>query len=890
MLTVPLSSYASGMQKPELLEQRLALLHRRAWIGIPLTMLVTALLVYALYLRTGDLRTLYGLAAATLIQSLRLYAVHRAERIRDASGKPLPARAQLLRFWIGLAALMLAWGFSVVLVAPTLDEVSLLTGTSIFAIAQTINALTLSAFRRMAYTFMIGLSLPVAVALLLFMDDGPHPLGFVVFGWTVVMAMIIESVHISDTKALGYQASQSPLPAIVLPLGWLSSEQIRLLYRRAVMGIFLVGTLSFLAVAEPLMRAPRKELWLWFIAMLAVLGLRSLDVIAYQRRSAGGGLPTWVWTLRFSTGLCATVLVWYVFLWRFLPTLDQPRRLFVLGMLVAQSLGSVLTLGAVRWIALAYLLALLGPVTLIWLHEVDELNLWFAIQTLLQMVTVALLVEHVHRVTMASLHVEGLKNLAEVREEEAKALNNDLTIARSRLVDANATLEQKVVERTVELERLAGEDALTGLYNRHRFAALVKDAIDVATQRGDGFAIYFVDLDRFKEINDGLGHVAGDLVLKTIARRLRERVGQFMTCGRWGGDEFLLLQQGSASREEVERIGAMLLDVLGQPIDTYRACVTVGASIGVAQYPAHGSSAADLVEHADIAVYKAKQAGRGCLRAYQTEWGAEARHRLDLVQSLRHAIDTDALLLHFQPVVTIPDCRLHGFEALLRWPHPDLGIISPATFIPLAEESGLMPQLGSLALRRACSVIQGLIPDDKGPAIAVNVSVAQILAGDFVEEVRDVIRATGLAPHRLELEVTESLFATNLKHVRSVLEQLRALGVRISIDDFGTGYSSMNYLRSLPLDTLKIDRVFVKDLDSGGEAIFSTLVNLADSLQLAIVVEGVETEPELQRVLELGKHQLRVQGYYFGKPMPVSELQAWMQAPLPHFGLAPSLG
>jgi EAL domain-containing protein (putative c-di-GMP-specific phosphodiesterase class I) len=291
-----------------------------------------------------------------------------------------------------------------------------------------------------------------------------------------------------------------------------------------------------------------------------------------------------------------------------------------------------------------------------------------------------------------------------------------------------------------------------------------------------------------------------------------------------------------------------------------------------------------LIEHADIAVCKGKLSARGAVCFYQTGWGLEARQRLELIQALRGAIETDALTLNFQPVVEVAHRRLYGVEALARWHSPQHGFVSPSVFIPMAEEIGLMPRLGARVLSQACSTAQQLFPQRDGPIIAVNTSVAQLMGGEFVSDVSRILERTGLAPQRLELEVTESLFAGDIHEVKATLVQLRNQGIRISIDDFGTGYSSFGYLRSLPLDTLKIDRSFVKDLAQGGSAIFSTLIGLANSLGLEVIVEGVETERELDSVVALGARQ--VQGYYFAKPMPAAELSQWRPPNRPIIDLA----
>jgi diguanylate cyclase (GGDEF)-like protein len=768
-----------------------------------------------------------------------------------------------------------------VILTPALDPLGRLSATSMFNAVYVVNLLTLATFRWLAIGFAVTMLMPTAVVLMLVPDAWGVSLGMSAVSWMALLMLVIETVYRGESRRL--QEPAGPAPHAGLTPGWLSNGQIALLYERGVFGVCIAACLPFVIVYESLSRQEQPDLAYWLLGMTSIQTLRAASVLAYQRHGTARGTPN-AWMLCFALGLLATVLAWYVFLWQFFPSLDAQSRTVTVGMLVVLAIGSVLSLTAVRWLSLSFMLLMLAPVFWVWLNLEGAMSMQLLLLACFVVGLLVVMNESTHRVSTKALYVEHMKGVAEHSEREARQLNRELSEARAHLQEANATLEQKVVERTLELERLANEDALTGLSNRHFFSARVRAAIESCSGSGDGFTIHFVDLDNFKELNDGLGHPAGDLILKTVAKRIRNVCGPDTLCARWGGDEFLLLQQGNRNRQVAKDFADTLLSRIAEPLDIAQASVKLRATIGVANYPDHGRSAAELIEHADIAVCKGKLSARGAVCFYQTGWGLEARQRLELIQALRGAIETDALTLNFQPVVEVAHRRLYGVEALARWHSPQHGFVSPSVFIPMAEEIGLMPRLGARVLSQACSTAQQLFPQRDGPIIAVNTSVAQLMGGEFVSDVSRILERTGLAPQRLELEVTESLFAGDIHEVKATLVQLRNQGIRISIDDFGTGYSSFGYLRSLPLDTLKIDRSFVKDLAQGGSAIFSTLIGLANSLGLEVIVEGVETERELDSVVALGARQ--VQGYYFAKPMPAAELSQWRPPNRPIIDLA----
>jgi diguanylate cyclase (GGDEF)-like protein len=382
-------------------------------------------------------------------------------------------------------------------------------------------------------------------------------------------------------------------------------------------------------------------------------------------------------------------------------------------------------------------------------------------------------------------------------------------------------------------------------------------------------AVLCLDLDRFKAINDTFGHPAGDALLREVASRLGSCVREVDSIARFGGDEFAVLQAGPAGIEDVAVLAHRIIDVLGAPycIDGQEA--VVGASIGVALVPSDGADPETLLKHGDIALYRAKADGRGTFRLFEPAMDALLQQRHALEVELREALARKQFELFYQPQVDAGSGRVRGFEALMRWHHPERGLLAPSAFIALCEETGLIVPLGRWALGEACREAAGW-PDDV--RVAVNLSPVQFADRELVEAVAGELQAFGLDPHRLELEITETALRENTEDVLATLRSLRQLGVRISMDDFGTGYSSLGYLRRFPFDRIKIDRSFISDLPWSGDAaaIVRAVTGLGEALGIDTTAEGVETEEQLRRLQEEGCGE--VQGYLFSMPVPAGEL------------------
>ena len=428
--------------------------------------------------------------------------------------------------------------------------------------------------------------------------------------------------------------------------------------------------------------------------------------------------------------------------------------------------------------------------------------------------------------------------------------------------------EQRASQQRIE--QLAYTDLLTGLPNRLMMTQRVDFALRMAERDGGSFAVLFVDLDRFKNINDSLGHLFGDRVLVEVARRIQGCLRQVDTLCRLGGDEFLLLLH-KAEAAAAEMVARRVIEALSQPFQMEELQFSVSCSIGVAMFPTDGVSMDDLIRCADTAMYSVKERGRANYRFYQPQMNGQMLARMKMEHAMRQAMEAGVFRLHYQPQVDVRTGEVLGFEALIRWNDPQQGAIAPGAFIPLAEESGYIVTIGTWVLREAAR--QAAIWQDAGVpmTVSVNVSPLQFQQPDFVERVAEVIQRENLAPHLLELELTESILLRDAAEALERLNELAALGVMLAIDDFGTGYSSLAYLKKFPIHKLKIDRSFVNGLpnDENDRAIVSAIVQMGHALKLTIVAEGVESEPQREMLQSLRCDQY--QGFLCAPGAPPEE-------------------
>ncbi|MBR1272822.1 EAL domain-containing protein [Bradyrhizobium sp. AUGA SZCCT0222] len=432
------------------------------------------------------------------------------------------------------------------------------------------------------------------------------------------------------------------------------------------------------------------------------------------------------------------------------------------------------------------------------------------------------------------------------------------------------TREKQQADRRIRF--LAHHDVLTGLANRAQLVEKLETALAVLPLRGGCLAVHFLDVDRFKEVNDTLGHDGGDFLLRTIAERLREiiRVDDF--AARLGGDEFIVVQTGIDDRAEAEAFARRLTSALVAPMKFGENEIIATVSVGISVAPLDGADPERLLKSADLALYKSKADGRNCFRFFAPEMDEAMRVRTELEKRVRDAVLNERFILHYQPLFQISNQDLIGFEALIRLPADDGSLIPPLTFIPVAEDMRLIDQIGTWVLREACKTA-ACWPEPL--TVAVNLSPAQFESGNVSTIVARALKDAGLAPGRLELEITESLLLRNTDAVLAELQALKKIGVSIVMDDFGTGYSSLSYLWRFPFDKIKIDRCFMDGMDTSGKnagTVVKTIIALGRELDMRITVEGVETA---QQVAFLdGVNADQVQGYFFGRPMPASEIGA----------------
>lgn len=418
------------------------------------------------------------------------------------------------------------------------------------------------------------------------------------------------------------------------------------------------------------------------------------------------------------------------------------------------------------------------------------------------------------------------------------------------------------------IHRLAYYDTLTDLPNRQLLHERCGHALERVRRDGRRLALLFLDLDHFKHVNDSLGHPVGDDLLRAVAQRLQENLRHRDTVARLGGDEFIILLEDADSPYDVERVAHKVLTVFTQPFTVQGLTLDIGTSIGISCYPEDGDDTTTLIKHADLAMYQAKEQGRGNFQFYDSHLAMRAQERLFLENELRQALKREELIVYYQPQYTLTDDRPIGAEALLRWRHGGQGFIPPDKFIPIAEESGLIVPIGEWVLRTACLQAKDWLDAGRGlQRMAVNLSGMQIERSDIFATVSRILVETGLPPEHLELEITETYIMRQAQRNILVMEELRDLGVTLAIDDFGTGQSSLGYLKRLPVDKVKIDRSFVMDIpqDSNDVAITRAILALGHSLRLTVLAEGVETAEQAAFLKDLACDE--AQGYYYGRPV-----------------------
>ncbi|MDH5552058.1 MAG: EAL domain-containing protein [Nitrosomonas sp.] len=472
---------------------------------------------------------------------------------------------------------------------------------------------------------------------------------------------------------------------------------------------------------------------------------------------------------------------------------------------------------------------------------------------------------HISGEKVGQLQIAYIENTPFLLPEEQNLID---TIAH----DLGRWIERKQAEQRII--DMATHDELTGLPNRHLLQDRIQQAIAYNTRNDQRMAVMFIDLDHFKIINDTLGHDIGDLLLKEVSERLKTCVRKQDTVSRQGGDEFIVLLHTIANNLDAGTVAQKILGVLIKPYPINGKELHIGGSVGIALFPDDGNNVSTLLKHSDVAMYHAKASGRNNYQFFTPQLNQIAHERQTLGADLRYALERNEFILHYQPVIDMPDHKLQNMEALIRWQHPEQKLIPPNKFISLAEETGLIIPIGEWVLKTTCEQIRNWL--DQGydvPRIAINLSAKQFKDEALVENIKRILKETSVNARYITLELTESLLIDNIDKVTETLNQLSDMGLTISIDDFGTGYSSLSYLKRFPIHTLKIDQSFVHDIvtDSSDRAIVATIIAMANSLELKVIAEGVETEDQLNTLLQQGCN--RYQGFYFSKPLSALEVE-----------------
>jgi diguanylate cyclase (GGDEF)-like protein len=466
---------------------------------------------------------------------------------------------------------------------------------------------------------------------------------------------------------------------------------------------------------------------------------------------------------------------------------------------------------------------------------------------------------------------EAHAQLARVAEQGQQAFRTTIDALRR---------STEAMEHTERRKRyLETHDALTGLANRDYFREFARRTLGYARRYGNTLAVLTLNLDHFDRVNENLGHVTGDQLLQSVAKRLKSCVRGSDIAARFGGDDFAVMLTSLQSRDDAALVAGKLLETVTRPHEVAGGEIYVTPSIGVAMYPEDGETPDGLLRSADVALHRVKEQGRGRFQFYSAEMRGESFERMQLEVMLRDALERNEFSLYYQPQVDVAKGELVGAEALLRWIHPERGMIPPSDFIPLAEANGLIDAIGEWVLRTACAQKKAWEREGLGAfPISVNVSRRQFRAAGLAEKIAAILQETGLDPSHLELEVTENALIEDVQQTLGVLRQARDQGVGVAIDDFGTGYSSLAVLGQFPASALKIDQAFVRDIaaDPAHAAITRAVLAVAEELRLAVIAEGVETRAERDFLIELGCE--RMQGYLFGRPVPKDEFEVvWRQ-------------
>lgn len=621
----------------------------------------------------------------------------------------------------------------------------------------------------------------------------------------------------------------------------------------AMLGVNIAATLgaAFLLHADGVSHIP-----VWLALVFTLSGLRLLCWFLFKRYQVNANseqVNVRVWVLLYTLGLHAAALIWVALVFVTFQLATSEAKFTIIVIISALAGGATGITAPLKYAGRIYITILLLFTSVI-IYWVASEHWVFSLLGLVFWVAMMISHRNNHRVLLKSLTLQM---------ENKQLIDN--------LQNLNAELEQRVHQRTEALKRIAHHDALTGLPNRLGLIDWMEK-----TLRADNpqeAAVLFLDLDRFKQINDALGHEVGDQVLRMIAFRFSEVCPQDAILARWGGDEFLLITtQSDNSRTRAESLARQLIVTATAPLNIRDESLGVGLSVGMAYFPTDAVHFQDVIHAADLTVAEVKRSGRGHSLIYNDIYAETQKRRFDLGRALSEAIKQNELTLAYQPIVNVLTGEVETLEVLSRWHHATLGVINPCEFIYLAEETDRIIALGDWVLYQSCSRAREWRPENSLIKLAINVSIKQLLAQHFSARVNAILHGTGFPAGALILEVTESLFGEeHLDVTLRAVKDLRALGVEVYIDDFGTGYSSLSRLHEFPVTGIKIDRSFTAQVDNQGLVIIESAMLIAQRMNLKVIVEGVESEEQLIKLFRLGITSM--QGYYLGRPSPLPAIQ-----------------
>ena len=707
----------------------------------------------------------------------------------------------------------------------------------------------------------------------------------------------------AETGLAGRLASPSG-PAIALPFETIEAAEAGVTEDCAVMlyaygrnGVLVTFFASVFLVAMVYTPGLQRLQFAWLGCILLVVALRGLDLLVLHPCRRARGMDAAAEIRLFAVGTIVAGLIWAAFPIVFYPMISLTERAASAIVLCALAGGSATVLSPSLPLAIAYGTLLLVPPSIMMFLIPGRENVFLGVLGLAMHLFLSISSRVANRSLVNALRLsranERLRASAEIQRLQTQAINAQLETVQTALRDANLSLEDRIAARTADLAhevaerkryaealaRLASIDPLTGLCNRSTFAEKLACMLADAEAKQTGLAVLFLDLDNFKQVNDVRGHAVGDKVLQRAAGLLNQTAGEGVLIARWGGDEFvmaLLIEQNSS---DAMALGERVRQSFGEPLKAGLESINLDVTIGVAMFPGDGRSQDRLIRAADLAMCEAKREGKGRLKLFDPALASNMAERHALEQALRHAIARNEFALAFQPIISVQTGACDAFEALLRWNHHELGAVGPGTFIPIAEQSGQIFSIGRWVLRQACRAAasdqEAATPGARPPAVTVNVSVAQVLSGTLLEDVEDALSASGLAPSRLQIEITESMFVSDHVRVTPIFEALRAQGIRILLDDFGTGFSSLAYLGKLPIDVIKIDQSFVRAAERDGYAVIGAILSVARALNLQVTAEGVETTAQRQALSSLGVE--RLQGYLISRPIAEPLVPAWLE-------------